>query len=121
MSAVGASADIGRPWKLDGFDAHDPNVWSGRALQEDIVDLADAVTRVRMRREDRSSISSHLLADLGGLLRHRSLFIDAVPLFVPCDRSFVPTCAPRRAARRGRQGWPSRRPCVLLLRCQATP
>src|SRR5947209_5908154 len=82
----------------------DPSVWSGRALQEDFVDLADAVlhqcirsligarsrsgpswisarmrhhyrtdlewtswvTSVRMRREDRSSISSHLLADLGG-------------------------------------------------------
>src|SRR5437660_11478129 len=81
----------------------DPTVWSGRALQEDFVDLADAVlhqcirsligadrcsgaswisarvrrhyrtglewtsrvTSVRMRREDRSSISSHPLADLG--------------------------------------------------------
>src|ERR1700730_14355357 len=83
----------------------DPNVWSGRALQEVFVDLsalrscinvsglcleracapghhgyqracvlisgqaskgAIGVTRVRMRREDRSSISSHPLADLGG-------------------------------------------------------
>ena len=81
-----------------------PNVWSGRALQEVFVDLADVrscinvsglclerecsgpswisarvrshyrtgldwaiwVTSVRTRREDRSSISSHPLADLGG-------------------------------------------------------
>ena len=80
----------------------DPNVWSGRALQEVFVEVAVAVlhqcirsligagllrtimdisaraisladrpqraiwvTSVRMRREDRSSISSHPLADLG--------------------------------------------------------
>ena len=84
------------------FTAFDPNVWSGRALQEAFVDLsalrscinvsglwlehvlraimdisaratsvpdrpqwANWVTSVRMRREDRSSISSHPLADLG--------------------------------------------------------
>jgi len=84
------------------FTAFDPDVWSGRALQEAFVDLsalrscinvsglwlehvlraimdisarassladrprwAIRVTRVRMRREDRSSISSHPLADLG--------------------------------------------------------
>ena len=44
------------------------------------------VTRVRMRREDRSSISFHPLADLGRKtgLCHRSLsLISAVPLFVP--------------------------------------
>ena len=80
----------------------DPNVWSGRASQEDFVELAVSglasmypafdwsvlllaimdisaraisladrpqraiwVTSVRMRREDRTSISSHPLADLG--------------------------------------------------------
>ena len=79
----------------------DPNVWSGRALQENIVELAVSglasmypallerrllaimdisaraislaerpqrairVTSVRTRREDRTSISSHPLADLG--------------------------------------------------------
>ena len=33
----------------------------------------------------------------------------AVPLFVPCGRSFVPTCACAWAPRaRSRQGWPSR-------------
>ena len=84
---------------ISGFD---PNVWSGRALQEVFVEVAVAVlhqcirsligadllrtimdisaraisltdrpqrairvTSVRMRREDRSSISSHPLADLG--------------------------------------------------------
>jgi hypothetical protein len=83
--------------------ANDPDVWSGRASQEDFVELASAVlhqcirsligavllrtimdisaraisltdrsqrtiwvTRVRMRRKDRSSISSYPLADLGG-------------------------------------------------------
>src|SRR5664280_2866987 len=91
------------PWVHRGIDAIDPDVWSGRALQEVFVDLASAVlhqcirsligavllrtimdisaravslsdrpqwaswvTSVRMRREDRSSISSHPLADLGG-------------------------------------------------------
>src|SRR4029077_17453377 len=43
----------------------------------------------------------------------------AVPLFVPGGRSFVPACACRRAARRGRQGWPSRWPCPSLPCCQA--
>jgi hypothetical protein len=60
-------------------------------------------TSVRKRREDRSSISSHPLADLGGkqnvVLRHRLLLIGPVPLFVPGGRSFVPACGPpgRRA------------------------
>src|SRR6476659_1193348 len=95
----------------------DPNVWSGRALQEVFVEVAVAVlhqcirsligagllrtimdisaraisladrpqraiwvTSVRMRREDRSSISSHPLADLGRYsvsiwLRYRGLLI----------------------------------------------
>jgi Transcription termination factor nusG len=44
-----------------------------------------------------------------------------VPLFVPGGRSFVPACACRWAARRGRQGWPSRWSCLSLPCCQATP
>src|SRR6476659_3692638 len=87
---------------LVAMSESDPNVWSGRALQEVFVEVAVAVlhqcirsligagllrtimdisaraisladrpqraiwvTSVRMRREDRSSISSHPLADLG--------------------------------------------------------
>jgi hypothetical protein len=142
------------------FSGCDPNVWSGRALQGDFVDLADAVlhqcirplvgallpaimdisaraislpdrsrwtiwvTSVRMRREDRSSISSHPLADLGG--QSVDYIIDnsssrAVPLFVPRGRSFVPACACRRTAREGRQGWPSCWRCLSLRRFRATP
>src|SRR6202140_4387727 len=93
----------GKHLLLASFSGFDPNVWSGRALQEvssswrsavlhqcirsligavllrtnmDIsahaISLADRprwairVTSVRTRREDRSSISSHSLADLGG-------------------------------------------------------
>jgi hypothetical protein len=68
------------------------------------------VTRIRMRREDRSSISFHPLADLGRKtgLCHRSLldqcssFVRAMrPFLRPGLRSFQGT------ARRGRQGWPS--------------
>ena len=84
------------------FSGFDPNVWSGRASQENFVDTGGSglasmypafdwsvvlraimdisahaislaerprwaiwVTSVRMRREDRTSISSHSLADLG--------------------------------------------------------
>src|ERR1700730_1365726 len=99
------SVDRGRPEVTAEAQnsAFDPDVWSGRALQEvssswrsavlhqcirsligavllrtnmDIsahaISLADRprwsirVTSVRTRREDRSSISSHSLADLGG-------------------------------------------------------
>ena len=62
------------------------------------------VTSVRMRREDRSSISSHPLADLGGKLSDYLIacFLTcAVPLFVPCSRSFVPADARPSAARKG--------------------
>ena len=53
------------------------------------------VTRVRRRREDRSSISFHPLADLGRKtgLCYRSLLIGAVPLFV---RKAVPSFSNRR-------------------------
>src|SRR5215475_8160636 len=56
-----------------------------------------------MRREDRSPSSSHPLADLGGQTVMSSVapHFFAVPLFVPGGRSFVPTCACRRAARKG--------------------
>jgi hypothetical protein len=43
----------------------------------------------------------------------------AVPLFVPGGGSFVPACACRRAAHRGRQGWPWRWPSPSLRCCQA--
>jgi hypothetical protein len=128
--ALASAQQFGRYWMHCGHrpkwtpaacEAIDPDVWSGRALQEGFVDLADAalhqcirsligarsgsrpswisarvrahyriglkradgVTSVRMRREDRSSIPPHPLADLGGVLPHRSLLNGVVPLFVP--------------------------------------
>jgi hypothetical protein len=69
------------------------------------------VTRVRVRREDRSSISFHPLADLGretGTMSSLSpdqcsSFVRAMRLFLrPGLREF------QGIARRGRQGWPSR-------------
>src|SRR5262249_24114152 len=56
-----------------------------------------------MRREDRSPSSSHPLADLGGQTVMSSVapHFFAVPLFVPGGRSFFPTCACSRAARKG--------------------
>ena len=69
------------------------------------------VTRVRMRREDRSSISFHPLADLGRKtgLCHRSL-LDQCSSFVRAMRPFLRPGLRvfRGIARRGRQGWPSR-------------
>src|ERR1700680_2150184 len=63
------------------------------------------VTSVRTRSEDRTSISSHPLADLGWKLliglRHRSLLICAVPLFEPRGRSFVPARRTSLASRAG--------------------
>src|ERR1700682_6118794 len=71
------------------------------------------VTSVRMRREDRSSISTYPLADLGWKLLTgftSSLAPDIASSFVRAKgRSFVP--APQnvdRVARRGGQGRPSR-------------
>jgi hypothetical protein len=91
------------------------------------LDRASRVTSVRMRREDRSSISSHPLADLGGIqlvgLRHRSLpilcssFVRAGEA-VPSSR---PALVPRRRAQGARQGWPSRLACLWLRLFQATP
>jgi hypothetical protein len=63
------------------------------------------VTSVRMRREDRSSISTYPLADLGWKLliglRHRLLFISAVPLFEP---RAVPSSRPTERRSRRAQG-----------------
>jgi hypothetical protein len=66
----------------------------------------------RMRREDRSSISSHPLADLGGkrdmLFHHRLLLrsSSSVRAMRPFLRPGLPLIS--GAARRGRQAWPSR-------------
>src|SRR5215471_14585911 len=79
------------------------------------LERAVGVTSVRMRREDRSSMSSHPLADLWRVtaLARSSIVsvLRAVPLFVPGGRSFVPACDPltRRA-----QG-PSRLAVALVL------
>jgi hypothetical protein len=68
------------------------------------------------------SPSSHPLADLGGQTETRlSYVIDsssfcAVPLFVPCGRSFVPASACRRTARKG----PSRLAVALALPLAST-
>jgi hypothetical protein len=101
MSAFAPLAGVARTFLTQSeTDAADPNVWSGRALQEDFFELADlrscinvsglmigafvlqaimdisaraislavrpqwaiGVTRVRMRREDRSSISFLVLS-----------------------------------------------------------
>src|SRR6266481_2883506 len=84
------------------------------------------VTSVRMRREDRSSILSYPLADLGWKLliglRHRLLvisrssFVRAKGPFLRPDPQNVD-----RVARRGGQGRPSRLACGWLRRCQAAP
>src|SRR6266516_4177301 len=80
---------------------------SARAISlADRPQRAIRVTSVRMRREDRSSISSHPLADLGWKLliglRHRLLLISR--------SSFVRAGSQNgdRVARRGGQGRPSR-------------
>src|SRR5258705_13953888 len=63
------------------------------------------VTRVRTRREDRSSIvvSSSRRARRVRVLITSSIasWLGAVPLFVPGGRSFVPTCGCRGAPRAG--------------------
>jgi hypothetical protein len=63
------------------------------------------VTSVRMRREDRTSISSHPLADLGWKLliglRHRFLLISRSSFVRAKGRSFVPA---RRASIASRAG-----------------
>src|SRR6266550_379909 len=99
----------------------DPDVWSGRALQVDFAELAVSglasmypafisaraisltdrpqraiwVTSVRMCREDRTSISSHPLADLGRLKcvgqHHRVLLISLGSRVRSDGRRFVST------------------------------
>ena len=72
------------------------------------------VTSVRMRREDRTSISSHPLADLGWKLlirlRHRLLLISPSSFVRAKGRSFVParrtSIASRAGAvKAGRRAW----------------
>src|SRR3954470_22707443 len=63
------------------------------------------VTSVRTRSEDRTSISSHLLADLGWLLiglRHRLLLISRSSFVRAKGRSFVPARRTSIASRAGR-------------------
>ena len=95
----------------------DPDVWSGRALQEDFVELAAAVlhqtdrpqgaiwvTSVRTRSENRTSLSSHPLADLGWLLiglRHRLLLMSRSSFVRAKGRSFVPARRTSIASRAG--------------------
>src|SRR5712664_3512808 len=71
------------------------------------------VTSVRMRREDRASISSHPLADLGWKLliglRHRLLLISRSSFVRAKGRSFVPA---RRTSIASRAG--AVRPAVAL-------
>src|SRR5450432_3497842 len=75
------------------------------------------VTSVRMRSEDRTSISSHPLADLGWKLSIGYVIVcSSYPQFLrPGPRSVD------RVARRGGQGRPSRLACRGLWRCQAAP
>src|SRR5439155_24093177 len=72
------------------------------------------VTSVRMRREDRSSISSYPLADLGWKLliglRHRLLLISRSSFVRAKGRSF----ASRPAERRSRRAQGRSRPAVAL-------
>src|SRR5882762_3117013 len=72
------------------------------------------VTSVRMRREDRTSISSHLLADLGWKLliglRHRLLLISRSSFVRAKGRSFVPArrtsiVSRAGAVKAGRRAW----------------
>jgi hypothetical protein len=84
------------------------------------------VTSVRMRREDRTSISSHPLADLGWKLLiglcHRLLLLSRSSFVRAKGRSFVPARRTSIASRaRGGQGRPSRLACGWLRRCQAAP
>jgi hypothetical protein len=78
---------------------------------------AKRVTRVRMRREDRSSISSRPLADLGGKRDYVIVSPSSVPLFVPSAVPFVPACSTCRAPRAGavKAGRSSRPPAGLGL------
>src|SRR5213075_3602959 len=72
------------------------------------------VTSVRMRREDRTSISSHPLADLGWKLliglRHRLLLISRSSFVRAKGRSFVPArrtsiASRAEAVKAGRRAW----------------
>src|SRR4030081_3284009 len=84
------------------------------------------VTSVRMRREDRSSISTYPLADLGWKLliglRHRLLLISPSSFVRAKGRSFVPARRTSIASRAGAgQGRPSHLACGGLRRLQGAP
>ena len=119
-----ASQEVSSIWRLCGLASMYPaSDWSGlcsgpswisarvRSHYRTGLERAKRVTRVRMRREDRSSISFHPLADLGRKtgLCHRSL-LDQCSSFVRAVRPFLRPGlhVVRGIARRGRQGWPSR-------------
>src|ERR1700752_3286254 len=90
------------------------------------LDRAIWVTSVRMRREDRSSIvvsssrrprrANYATSSIGSSSCF-ALFLCSCLAAVPSSRP----AGPGRAARRCRQGWPSRRPRPLRPCCQATP
>ena len=77
----------------------------GRSHYRIGLDRAIRITSVRTRREDRSSISSFPLADLGGQTDEANSSLcsssHAVPLFVPEDGSFVPARTSSKASRAG--------------------
>src|SRR6202045_1853451 len=84
------------------------------------------VTSVRTRSEDRTSISSHPLADLGWKLliglRHRLLLISRSSFVRAKGRSFVPARRTSIASRAGGgQGRPSRLACGGLRRWPGCP
>src|ERR1700723_3648764 len=81
------------------------------------------VTRLRTRSEDRTSISSHPLADLGWKLliglRHRLLLISRSSFVRAKGRTFVP--ARRTSIASGRSRPAVALACGGLRRCQAAP
>src|SRR3981189_2694575 len=105
------------------YPASDWSVWcSGpswisarvRSHERTGLDRAIRVTSVRTRSEDRTSISSHLLADLGWKLliglRHRLLLVSRSSFVRAKGRSFVParrtSIASRAGAvKAGRRAW----------------
>ena len=90
------------------------------------LDRAIWVTSVRMRREDRSSIvvSSSRRPRRANYATSSIGSSSCFALFLCSCLAAVPSSRPAghgRAARRGRQGWPSRRQCFALWHRQATP
>ena len=133
------------------IDAIDPNVWSGRAVQEvssiwqyglasmypvspwssfapdhhgyqrarDVITgqastgpFGSPVFACAGKTDPPLLVSSSRRPRRVDYIINSSSFFMAVPLFAPDGRSFVPACACRRVAHRGRQGWPSRLSCL---------